>query len=298
VKKSHVWILVAIIALPVILGIVLSITGKGQKGASGPISLPHEKKIGLVEITGIIYESDEYVRQLRQLRKDKSIAAVVMRINSGGGGVAASQEIYEEVKNYRHTDKPLVVSMGSVAASGGYYVAIDAHTIFANPGTITGSFGVILQFPHVYELSEKVGIDVTTIKSGEFKDIGNPHRPVRPREREMLSAMIESTHTQFAQAIARGRHISLDSVQAIADGRIFNGAQARRLRLVDTLGTYREAVAYCKFLCDLPEETKVVSRKKPTHFFRELMREKILLHIPLLDKLILPPGLYFLSFLA
>ncbi len=292
-KKRHTWIIVAIIALPVLVGIVLSAFNSSRNTTSS-ISLPGEKKLGVVKINGIIYDSKEYVRQLRELRRDKSVAAVILQINSGGGAVAPSQEIYTEVCNFRETGKPLVVSMNSVAASGGYYIAAGARTIFANPGTITGSFGVIMQFPHVYDLSRKIGIDFTTIKSGEYKDIGNPHRPIREEEKELLNELVSNTHEQFIHAIATGRGIDVDSVHSLADGRIFTGEQARSLGLVDTLGSFREAVSYCKQIAGLDEDAKLVSKKKPAHFVTDLLQNKLMLHFPLVKKIVMPPGLYFL----
>jgi protease-4 len=290
-KKSHFALIIAVILLPVIIGIVLSISDRRPSDA---VSLaPGGKKIGLVRLTDVIYESDGYVKQLSEFRKDNSIAAVILRINSPGGTVAPSQEIYSEAMNFRQSKKPLVISMENVAASGGYYIASAGSRVFANPGTLTGSIGVYMRFPYWQKLFEKVGVDMITIKAGKFKDVGNPNRPMTDQERAYLQDVIDDTHRQFIDDVARARSLDTDSVRRIADGRIFTGSQALRLKLVDTLGTYEDAVDYVKALCKLPEKTRIVE-KSTMPFWKSLLLEETENLFGKLLKQIVPHGLFFL----
>ncbi len=220
-------------------------------------SLPGGDKIGLITIEGLILSgsgggglfggfagSDTIVRQLVQARRDPSIKAVVLRVNSPGGSAAASQEIYGEVLKLRRTRKPVIVSMGDVAASGGYYVAAAADKIVANGSTMTGSIGVIMEFMNLQGLYGKVGIDHTTIKSGEYKDIGSSSRQLTATERRLLQAMVDDVYDQFVTDVAEGRRqVSRAEVRRIADGRIFTGRQALKLKLVDELGNLQDAIA-------------------------------------------------------
>ncbi|MBW2203918.1 MAG: signal peptide peptidase SppA, partial [Deltaproteobacteria bacterium] len=191
------------------------------------------EKIGVISVEGTISASQTVTSQLVKYRKDKGIKAII----SPGGSIAPSQEIYREIQKTIPVKK-VVAAMGTVAASGGYYIAAAANKIVANPGTITGSIGVIMEFVRVEELLNKIGVDLEIIKSGEFKDIGSPDRKLTKREREILDVMIMDIQKQFVDAIVRGRSLSLEKVQAIADGRIFSGAQAKELGLVDFLGNF------------------------------------------------------------
>ncbi len=224
-------------------------------------------RVGIVEVTGSITSSETAVRQLRRFSEDKSIPAIVLRINSPGGGVAASQEIYSEVLRVRDKGKVVVASMSSVAASGGLYIAIACDHIVANPGTLTGSIGVILQFPTAEELFDKVGVQYETVKSGEFKDVGNISRDMREDEHDILQAVIDDTYEQFIEAVADGRGLELDSVRTFADGRIFTGRQAQGLGLVDELGDLQVALNSAAEMVDLdtpPETVRAVERRRPS----------------------------------
>jgi protease IV len=203
-------------------------------------------KIGVVAIEGVI-SSDLTERTVRQLTKygdDTTIKAIILRIDSPGGGVASSQEIYEEVRRVRSGGKLVVASMGSVAASGGYYIACMADRIFANAGTVTGSIGVIVQLANASELLHKVGIESSVITSGPFKDSGNPTRTLRPEERQVFQALVDDVYHQFIEAVAQGRNLPLDEVRQAADGRIYTGRQAKDLRLIDELGSLHDAITY------------------------------------------------------
>jgi len=179
--------------------------------------------------------------QLRQAAEDSSVKAVVLRINSPGGSAAASQAIYKEIQRLTE-HKPVVVSMGDVAASGGYYVACPADAIFANPATITGSIGVIFETLNFYEFMEKYGLESETIKSGKYKDTGSPFRPMRPDERKLLKETLMGVYDQFVRDVAQARGMDETQVETLADGRIYTGEQALEAGLIDELGNFYDAV--------------------------------------------------------
>lgn len=197
--------------------------------------------VGLIEVKGMILDSKETIRQLKYFLKQDAVKAVVLRIDSPGGVVAPSQEIYAEVKKFA-AKKKIIVSMGSLAASGGYYISAPATTIYANPGTITASIGVILKLSNIESLMDKIGIKSHTLKTGKYKDSGSPLREFRAEDRAMLQAVIDNTHEQFIKAVAEGRKLPIEDVRKIADGRILSGEQAMKHKLVDRLGTLQDAI--------------------------------------------------------
>ena len=217
--------------------------------------------VGIVEVKGVIIDGAETVRQLRVLKKDKRVKAVVLRVDSPGGVVGPSQEISAQVRDLAKVKK-VVVSMGSVAASGGYYISAPATLIYANPGTITGSIGVLMKFSNLEGLMGKVGMKAFTIKTGKFKDVGNPARTMTAEERAMLQAVIDSTHRQFVQAVAEGRKLPVERVAAIADGRIFSGEQAKAQGLVDRLGTLQDAIEEAARLGGVKGEPELIRPPK------------------------------------
>ena len=182
------------------------------------------ERIARVDVIGPIFDADETIKQLKRYAHDDRVKAIVVRIDSPGGEVAPSQELYRQIRTIRREGKPVVASMGSVAASGGYYVALAAEKIYANPGTLTGSIGVIAQFPNVQELVAKIGVKVTVIKSGKHKDLGNPLRELSPEERELIQGVIDDVYQQFLDAVVESRDIDRDAVSGFADGRIFSAA--------------------------------------------------------------------------
>ena len=238
-------------------------------------SLPIGHRVGVIQVVGPIVSSDKTVREIIDFGKDDSIEAVVLRVDSPGGGVGPSQEIYTEIERLTAL-KPVVVSMGSVAASGGYYVAAPADKIVANPGTITGSIGVIMGFTNYEELLEKIGLKSTVVKSGKHKDIGSPVRPMTDEDRAILQSLIDDVHRQFVSAIAKGREMDPDAVLDLADGRIFTGKQAMELGLVDQLGNFRDAVTLAASLADIEGEPRLVypPKEKPD-FLEYFMQEAI-----------------------
>ena len=219
------------------------------------------EKVGVVEIKGVIADPKPVILQLKRFRKNKDIKAIVLRIDSPGGGVGPSQEIYAEVKKTTLIKK-VVVSMGAIAASGGYYVGAAADHIMANPGTITGSIGVIMEFANAEELFEKIGISAVVIKSGEYKDTGSPLRKMTPEERRLLEDFVGNVHQQFVTAVAEGRKMSEETVRTIADGRIFSGQQAQKLGLLDSLGNMEDAIALAAELGGIKGEPSVVYAEK------------------------------------
>ncbi|MBS4027801.1 MAG: signal peptide peptidase SppA [Ignavibacteriales bacterium] len=224
------------------------------------------QKIAVVEVFGPIYSSEDIVRQLKKYRDNSTIKAILVHVNSPGGGVAASQEIYESIKR---TDekKPVIVSFSSVAASGGYYIACGARTIVANPGSITGSIGVISQFWEVNKLLDKIGVKSNTVKGGKMKDSGNPFREMTDDERKNFQALADDIHSQFMDAVGEARNFTHEEVLAIADGRVFSGKMAYKLKLVDTLGTFDDAVRIASDAAGIDGEPAIV---------KEVERESII----------------------
>jgi len=195
-----------------------------------------KNRIGIVDITGLITDSQYITNQVKKFRQDKRIRGIILRIDSPGGAVGPSQEIYGEVLKTRESGKTIYASMGALAASGGYYIASAAEKIFANPGTLTGSIGVIMAFSNAKGLMEKIGLQPEIVKAGEYKDIGSPARAMTQKERNLLQSVVTDVHQQFIEAVASGRDISVAEVTKIADGRILTGRQAYSLNLVDQIG--------------------------------------------------------------
>jgi protease-4 len=213
--------------------------------------------VGLVEVKGMITDSKEPIRQLRHFMKKDSVKAVVLRIDSPGGVVGPSQEIYEEVRKLT-TKKKVVVSMGSLAASGGYYIAAPASVIYANPGTITASIGVLIKFSNLEGLFGKLGVNSTTIKTGKYKDAGSPDRPLSAEDKAMFQSLIDNTHEQFVKAVAEGRKLPIEEVRKIADGRVLSGEQAKAAKLVDKLGNMQDAIDEAGRLAGITGEPEII----------------------------------------
>jgi protease-4 len=199
------------------------------------------EKVAVVEITGIISKSTPILEDLKTFREDKNIRAIVLRVDSPGGVVGSAQEIMQEVEKTKRVKK-VVASFGSMAASGGYYAACSADLIMANPGTATGSIGVILKLANVEQLAKKLGVDVYSLKAGALKDLGSPFRPLSPEGRQVLQDLLDNIHEQFIRDVAQSRRLPLEKVRALADGRVFTGEEAKKLGLVDSLGNFNDAV--------------------------------------------------------
>jgi protease IV len=222
--------------------------------------------VAVVEVEGVIIDSEKVVNQIKRYRDNRNVNAILLRVDSPGGGVAASQEIYEEVRKTVVSGKPVVVSMGAVAASGGYYVSLPASSIVANPGTITGSIGVISQFFHVEELLDKIGVDVTTIKSGRFKDSGSMYRDMAEFEKSYWQDLMDDVYIQFVSTVAEARNFELNHAYDLAEGKIYTGRQAYELGLIDTLGTYQDALRIAADLAGIVGEPDII-RERPRRTF-------------------------------
>lgn len=230
-------------------------------------------KVALIKVEGPLIQSKSIVDELKGHRKNRQIKAIVMRIESPGGGVVPSQEIYEEVKRTVQV-KPVVVSMGAVAASGGYYIASPASKIVANPGTVTGSIGVIMEIPNLQGLMDKVGIKTEVIKSGRYKDMASVFRGIGKEQREILQNLLDNVHEQFVKAVAEGRKMPIEKIRELADGTVFSGAQAQKVGLVDQLGTLEDSIKLASSLAGIRGEPTVVT-KKSTHYLMELLENKV-----------------------
>ena len=237
-------------------------------------SLSMGGKVAIIPISGMIADSEQVIEQMKRFEKDNAVKAIVLRINSPGGGVAPSQEIYEEVRKL-NAKKPVLTSMGTIAASGGYYIASATRKVYANPGTMTGSIGVVMPFVNVKDLVEKIGLKGMAVKSGEFKDIGSPLREMTPEDRQVLQSVVDNVHLQFVNAVAAGRKLPREDVLKIADGRIFTGEQAKALRLVDALGNLEDTIADAAKMGGISGEPKVVTPPKSKISLLEFIKEEM-----------------------
>ncbi len=228
-------------------------------------NIPLKDKVALIRIEGPILDSKNAVDEIKEYAKDTSIKAIILRVDSPGGAVAPSQEIYSEVKKAA-ARKAVVVSMGAIAASGGYYISCPATRIVANAGTLTGSIGVIMEIPNIEGLMTKIGVKTEVIKSGKNKDIGSAFRAMKPEERELLQGVMDNVHEQFIRAVAEGRKLKVDAVREIADGRIFTGEQAAAKGLVNELGTLEDATKIAAKLGGIKGEPEVVIKKDKVSF--------------------------------
>ena len=242
--------------------------------------LPGGAKVAVVQVEGVIgtevsrgLDTEDIVRTLSEYRDDPAIRAVVLRINSPGGVVAPTQEIATAVRRLREAKKPVVASLGSVAASGGYYVAVAADRIYASPGTLTGSIGVVMQLANVEGLLKKVGVEYVVVKAGAYKDVGNFARPMTPEERRILQSLLDDVYDQFITAVAEGRGLEPQAVRAFAEGRIYSGRQAQGLKMVDEMGGLEDAIEAAAKMAGLPPKPKVIYPRR-RFSLRELLRNE------------------------
>src|SRR5262245_43369355 len=230
--------------LAVLVGIAFALVGVAtvlERLSAGRLGIGMGPTVGVVELEGEIRDAEPLCESLETLRKDPQVVAVVLRINSPGGAVAPCQEISEEIVRLREA-KPVIASLGSIAASAAYYIAAGTNRIVAAPGTLTGSIGVIMEFRQLQGLAEKVGVGEQIVKSGTYKDIGHPLRSLTDGERTLLQSMVDDVHGQFIDAVAKGRGMERARIKELADGRLFSGAQAKAAGLVDELGGLSTAI--------------------------------------------------------
>lgn len=231
-------------------------------------------RVAVVEIEGIIVDGTAAVRELREHADNPSIKAVVLRVNSPGGVVAPTQEIFAAIQRARKAGKPVVATLGAVAASGGYYVAAAADRIYANPGTLTGSIGVVMQMANLEGLLKKVGVEYVVVKAGAYKDVGNFARTMSPEERKMLQALLDDVYSQFVDAVAEGRGLERKEVLAFAEGRIYSGQQALALKMVDEMGGFEDAVEAAGKLANIQGRPKLVYPRKKFSF-KDLLENRL-----------------------
>ena len=243
--------------------------------------LPGGAKVAVVQVEGVIgtevsrgLDTEDIVRTLSEYRDDPAIRAVVLRINSPGGVVAPTQEIATAVRRLREAKKPVVASLGSVAASGGYYVAVAADRIYESPGTLTGSIGVVMQLANVEGLLKKVGVEYVVVKAGAYKDVGNFARPMTPEERRILQSLLDDVYDQFIGAVAEGRGLDPQTVRSFAEGRIYSGRQAQGLKMVDDLGGLDDAIDAAAKMAGLPGKPRVVYPRR-RFSLRDLFRSEL-----------------------
>jgi protease-4 len=259
------WAGVLILFLVVLAGVL-----QGPEGGAvgfGP-------RVAIVELDGLIVDVEDVLKDLRSHRDNPSIRAVVVRINSPGGVVGPTQEIHDALQRLRRAGKPVVASLGAVAASGGYYVAVGADRIYANPGTLTGSIGVLMQMANLESLMKKVGVEYVVVKAGQFKDMGNFSRPMTVEERRVLQALLDDVHAQFIQAVATGRRLDRTDVRRFADGRVFSGAQAKALGMLDELGSLEEAINGAARMAGLEVPPRVLPPRRRLSVF-DLLRNQL-----------------------
>lgn len=266
-------VLTSIFSVAIILMVAVVVGTSAFFSSSMPVAFkPTKGNVGIVEIIGIISSSRQVIEEIRNFREDSSIKAIVIRIDSPGGGVGPSQEIYREIIKTRKIKK-VVASLGSVAASGGYYAAAATDGIVANPGTITGSIGVIMEYANVEKIMEKIGLYPVVIKSGEFKDMGSPVREISIVEREILQGVADEVHQQFVRDVAEGRSIGQEEISILADGRIYTGERALNLHLVDKLGNLDDAIAWAGQMAGIKGNIEPVYPKENSlGFMREVFK--------------------------
>lgn len=257
----------SIVSIAVVAAIALK-----QSDFSEFVSESGGEKVGVVEIKGVITQSKDTIALIKHFREDSAIRAIVLRIDSPGGVVGPSQEIFREVRKTIGT-KTVVASMGSIAASGGYYIAAAADGIVANPGTITGSIGVIMAYTNFRKLLDKIGLIPVVIKSGEFKDMGSPTREMTPDEKRVLQNFVDQTHRQFVQAVSEGRKMDPAHAASLADGRIFTGEEAVKQGLVDRLGNLEDAVEWAGRLGGIEGKISTVYKKEERFTFFKYLTE-------------------------
>lgn len=276
-RRNKIFLLgISIAFITLSLTLIMMFFASKQRSPGGGITISSRaKKLAVIDLYGTIYSSSNITRQLKFYQNHSSVKAVVIRINSPGGVIGASQEIYNAVKRVRESGKTVIVSMGNVAASGAYYAACGADTIIANPGTTTGSIGVIAEIINVQELLKKIGISFQTVKSGRFKDTGSPYRKLSYADKQYLQSWIDDAYDQFVDVVSKERNISKEKVLKIADGRVFTGRQALQNGLVDILGDYHDAIKLASELGGIEGEPDIIRRRNQRVSLFDLFFQKI-----------------------
>jgi protease-4 len=258
--------------LALVLAGLLALISVGRGSRFG--DLQFSRGLGYIDIAETIVDASDIVADLKELEDNPMVKGLLIRIDSPGGVVTPSHEIYSEIRRIRDDGTPVVVTMGSIAASGGYYIAAAADLIVASPQTLTGSIGVIMEFPQLYGAMDKLGVKVEVVKSATHKDIGSPFRPMTDSDRGLLQGVVNDAYQQFVQVVSSEREIPEDSVRGFADGRLMTGRQALALGLVDTLGTFEEAKRIAADYCGLKGEPRLIKPARRLRFWlRRLLDE-------------------------
>ena len=265
-------ILIGLGVIAVLLVFFLSLLFFIGRYIGRPGRFAYGDKIAIIEIRGVITQSSGIIEEINQYQEDEGVKAIILRIDSPGGGVGPAQEIHREILKVK-SKKKVVTSMGSVAASGGYYIACASDLIIANPGTITGSIGVIMEFANIEELFKKIGIKGVVLKSGEHKDIGSPFREMTPEEKKIIQGVIDNVHQQFVQAVAKGRKMEQEKVMQIADGRILTGEQAKQIGLVDQIGNLQDTIDIVAKMAGIEGKPNILYPKRKFSLWELLVRE-------------------------
>jgi protease-4 len=296
--RSRIWIwllvgggLFALFVVAVFTLVYLTFGGQDEASFSG-----FGSKIAVVELDGVIFSPKQIVPQLKKFADDDSVKAIIIHVNSPGGGVAASEEIYREVKRIRDEKKKrIVASIETVGASGAYYVASATNKIYADKGSVVGSIGVIAQWVNYGELLKWAKLNAITMKAGEFKDTGSPTREMTPAEREYLQGVIDNMHTQFIEAVADGRHAKEADIRAIANGKVWTGQQAADLKLVDQIADFEGAVKDTARAVNISGEPTLVYPPKEKHSALDLLFGDVSDYLPTREKLLEQQvGFYYL----
>ena len=264
-------LIVGTVATVALAFIVVNMALSGDRPSLGGLT----GRVGLVDVVGEISDSEPFVDQMERLERDATVRAVVVRLDSPGGGVAASQEMYEAVRKIREQGKPVVASMAGVAASGAFYVACAADSIVSNPGTLTGSIGVIMSFPNTEELFRKVGVRLEVVKTGKFKDVGSIWRPMTEDERNLLQDVLTNVYDQFIEAISDGRSLNREDILPYADGRVFTGDQALEYGFVDRLGDLDDAIQMAAKMGGIRGRPSVVRKDRRRVSLLDFLDEKM-----------------------
>ncbi len=275
-KRKNDFLIGVIIVVITLLLILVIVNIKSQENTSDFINISSGgKKIGVINLYGTIYSSASIVKDIEFYQEHTSIKAVIIRVDSPGGVIGASQEIYNAIRRMRESGKPTIVSMGNVAASGAYYASCGADTIIANPGTTTGSIGVIAEIVNMKELLNKIGITFQVVKSGRFKDTGSPYRELNEADRRYLQSWVDDAFDQFVDVVVKERKLSRNEVLKIADGRVFTGRQAWDKGLVDILGDFQTAVDLAARLGGIEGKPSIVRKRKYDVSLFDLLFQKI-----------------------
>ena len=253
--------ILGILVLGALFLMALFVLAVASSGRRGDIHVA-KRSVAVIEITGTILNPKPTVEKLERYMRNNRIPAIVLRLNTPGGGIEPTQEIYATVLKARGKGKKVVGSMGAVAASGGYYIAAACDTVVASPGTLTGSIGVIADFAEFSGLLKKIGVDVTVIKSGKFKDIGSFSRQMTEEEKNLIAGVVMDTYEQFIEAVSKGRRMDMETVRKYADGRVFTGRQAKELGFVDVLGTYQDAIDLAGRMAGIGSNPPVIMERR------------------------------------